>query len=78
MALEKSHFGLRVGQFGGRRRRRKRRREEEEGRRKKRREEMNPGFEHIPCLDICVKLVRICMNTCLEVKNTSFCVESLF
>ena len=29
-------------------------------------------------MKFCIEFVRICMDTCLEVLNTSFCVESLF
>ena len=30
------------------------------------------------CMEFCMEFVRICMDTCLEVWNTFFCVESLF
>ena len=48
----------------------KKRREEEEEEEKRRRRNQGMKF--------CMELVRICMDTCLEVYNTSFCVESLF
>ena len=47
----------------------KKRREEEEEEKRRRR---NQGMK------FCMELVRICMDTCLEVYNTSFCLESLF
>ena len=29
-------------------------------------------------MEFCMEFIRICMDICLEVWNTSFCVESLF
>ena len=56
--------------------RKKKRREEEEEEKRRRR---NQGME---CLELLYGflygIVRICMDTSLEVWNTSFCVESLF
>ena len=59
----------------------KRRREEEK---KKRREEEIKVWNCLYgtlvglCMEFCMGFVRICMDTCLEVWNTSFCVESFF
>ena len=63
MALEKSHFGLRVRAIRWeekeKKKKRRRRRKKEEGRR----EEKNPGLEHLFCLEIDIGW----FGTCLEI-----------
>ena len=63
MALEKSHFGLRVRSIcweeKEKKKKRRRRTKNEEGRR----EEKNPGLEHLLCLEIDIGW----FETCLEI-----------
>ena len=66
-------FGFWLGQTGLREK--EKRREEEEGREEEEECKKSKGMDY---MEFCMELVRICMDTCLEVLNTSFCVESLF
>ena len=49
--------------------------EEKRRRRRRRREEKKKSRYGIVCMDFCMDMYK---DTCLEVWNTSFCVESLF
>ena len=69
MALEKSHFGLRVRAIRWekekeKKKKRRRRRKKEEGRG----EEKNPGLEHLLCLEIDIGW----FGTCLEILFGTF------
>ena len=74
------NWGKKLGLPVEKRREREKRREEEEEekRRRRKRKRRRRRRKEKQGMEFCMELVMICMDTCLEVYNTSFCVESLF